>query len=130
MRPTCALLLTALAGVACHTVKPVTLDELNAIRPERAWLTQSDQSVVIISDPQVVGDTVVGYINGAYEELPSTLVKQIQVERPATSRTVLLVSAIAVGFGGMAYALTGGGPEGGKDPSYCEEHEEDPACMM
>ncbi len=74
MRPTwtCALLLTALAGVACHTVKPVTLDELNAIRPERAWLTQSDQSVVIISDPQVVGDTVVGYINGAYEELPAT----------------------------------------------------------
>ena len=85
--------------------------------------------IVLVRGPQVIGDTLVGYINGVYEEMPSAHLKQVLVEAPATTRTVLLVSAITVGLGGMIYALLGtssGDKYVGSD--YCEEHPEDPAC--
>jgi hypothetical protein len=132
MRPIigCALLLAALSSAACRTRKPVTVDQLKALKPDRVWVTEHDQSVTLVSGPQLVGDTLVGYVNGAYEEMPTAQFKQFVVERPATTRTVLLVTVIAAGLGGMAYTLAGGG-EGNKfTPDYCEEHGEDPGCMM
>jgi FlaG/FlaF family flagellin (archaellin) len=125
----CTLLLAALSSTACHTKKSVTMDQLHALQPERAWVTGADQSVVLIRGPQVIGDTLAGYINGVYEEMPATHLKQVMVEAPATTRTVLLVGAITVGLGGMIYALLGtssGEKYVGSD--YCEEHPEDPAC--
>ena len=132
MRSTVAatlLVAAALATAACHTMKPVSMAELSALKPERAWATETDQTVVVVEGPQVVGDTLVGYVNGVYEEMPATRFKEVMVEKPATQKTALLVGALTVGFGGMVYALTGSGKSGGVDHSYCEEHEEDPACM-
>src|SRR5882672_3104212 len=102
-----SLLLAALAGVACKTMKPITLAELNALKPPRAWVTANDQSVVLVSGPQVVGDTLVGYVNGAYEEMPSAQLKQVVVQKPANTRTAVLAVGIAVGIGGFVYAITG-----------------------
>ena len=131
MRPlvVCILLVAALSVPSCKTMKPVTLDELRTMKPDQVWVTQSDQTVVLVSTPQVVGDTLVGYINGTYEELPAARVKQVTMLRAATTRTAALVAAVAVGFGGMVYALIGGkGDTRVCDPSYCEEHGEDPCC--
>lgn len=125
----CTLLFAALLSAACHTKRPVTMAELNALKPERAWVTETNQTVLIVDGPQVVGDTLVGYVNGVYEEMPATQFKELVVEKNATGKTVLLVGAITVGFGGMVYALLGSGHSDAVDPSYCEEHEEDPACM-
>lgn len=125
----CALLLGAFSSAACKTMKPVTLDQLNVMKPDRAWVTEGDESVVLVEGPQLVGDTLVGYVNGKYEEIPTAQFKQVVVKKAATTRTVLLVSAIAVGFGGMAYAMTGGGGSNKYTPDYCEEHGEDPGCM-
>ncbi len=88
------------------------MDELKAIQPKQAWVTESDQSVVIVSGPQVVGDTLVGYVKGVYEEMPSAQLKEVRVEKPATTKTALLVGAITVGFAGMVYALAGSGRAG------------------
>ena len=132
MRSTVAatlLIAAALATAACHTLKPVSMAELNALKPERAWATEANQTVVVVEGPQVVGDTLMGYVNGVYEEMPATRFKEVMVQQPATTKTVLLVGAIAAGFGGMVYALLGSGRSNVKDPSYCEEHEEDPDCM-
>ena len=126
----CALLLAALSSAACHSLKPIALDQLNVLKPDRAWVTEADQTVVLVSGPQVVGDTLVGYVNGRYEEMPAAQFKQVVVQRPATSKTVLLVVVVAAGFGGMAFALTGGGATNKFTPDYCEEHGEDPGCMM
>jgi hypothetical protein len=131
MRPIlgCALLLAALSSVACHTMKPIPLDQVNALKPEQAWVTEADQTVILVTTPQVVGDTLVGYVNGVYEEMPAARLKQVVVSRPATTRTVLLVSALAVGFGGFAYAVAGavgGNKYIGAD--FCDETPEDPAC--
>jgi hypothetical protein len=111
-------------------MKPVPLAQLNAMKPDRAWVTEGDHSVILVSKPQVVGDTLVGYVNGKYEEMPTSTFQQVVVQRPATSRTVLLVAVIAAGFGGMALALTGGGATNKFTPDYCEEHSEDPGCQM
>jgi hypothetical protein len=124
------LLLVALLSPACKTMKPVSLDELRVIKPEQVWITENDQTVVLVSNPQVMGDTLVGYVNGKYEEIPSSQFKQVVTERVATGKTAVLVAVIAAGFGGMVYALIGGkGDTHVCDPSYCEEHGEDPCCV-
>ncbi len=87
----CALLLATLSSAACTTKKTVTMDELNAMKPLKAWVTEKDQTVVLVSGPQVVGDTLVGYINGVYEEMPAAQLTQLMVETPAKTRTYLLV---------------------------------------
>ena len=131
MRPilVCALLLAAVASAGCHTRKSIALDQVNALKPEQAWVTETDQSVILVTTPQVVGDTLVGYVNGVYEEMPAARLKDVVVSRPATTRTVLLVSAIAIGFGGFAYAVAGavgGNKYIGAD--FSDETPEDPAC--
>ena len=124
-----AVLLAVLSSAACHTIKPVSMDELKAIQPKQAWVTESDQSVVIVSGPQVVGDTLVGYVKGVYEEMPSAQLKEVRVEKPATTKTVLLVSAITVGFAGMVFALTGSGSEGKGQSDTCDKHPDYPECV-
>jgi len=97
--------------------------------PLKAWITEKDQTVVMVAGPQVVGDTLVGYINGVYEEMPAAQLQQVMVETPAKTRTYLLVGGITVALGGMVYALIGGAGDtkyGG--PDYCDEHPEDPIC--
>jgi hypothetical protein len=125
----CAVLVAALSSAACHTIKPVSMDELNAMKPKQAWITETDQSVVVITGPQVVGDTLVGYIKGVYEEVPVSQFKGVSVEKNATSKTVLLVSAITVGFGGMVYALMGSGAQGKNQSDTCDKHPDYPECV-
>src|SRR2546426_3977986 len=135
MRPAmgCALILAALSGVACHTMKPVTLDQVVALKPDRVWVTEADRSVVLVAGPiNVMGDTLVGYVRGKYEEMPTGSLKHLAVQSPAKARTVLLVTAMAVTFGGFAYAIAGGGS--GKIPNSgagdCDKHPDDPGCMI
>ena len=124
----CTMLLAALASAACHTMSPVTLAQLSAMKPDRAWLKASD-SVMVMQGPQVVGDTLVGYVNGVYEEIPTSQVGQMIVQVPAKTRTILLAVGITVGIGGFAYAITGAtGGDKYKGSDYCEEHPEDPDC--
>ena len=105
-----ALLLAALGSAACKTMKAVELNQLVALKPDRVWVTEADQSVVVVDGPiNVMGDTLVGYVGGKYEEMPMTAPHKLVVQRPATTKTALLIGAIAVGFGGFAYAITGAG---------------------
>ena len=132
MRPIlgCALLVAALASAACKTMKPVTMDQLNAIKPDRAWVTESDQSVVLMSGPQVVGDTLVGYVGGQYQELPSAGLKQVVIQRPAPARTALLALGVAAGLGGFVVAIAGGGQAALPNASAgdCDKHPDQVGC--
>ena len=103
MRPTItsALLLTALASAACHTMKPVTVDQINTLKPARAWVTAGDQSAVVVLRPEVVGDSLVGWVNGRYERFPSAGLKQVIVRTSAPARTALLSAGIAAGVGAL-----------------------------
>jgi hypothetical protein len=90
-----ALLLVALASAACKTMKSVTLDQLNILGPDSVWVTESDQSVVVIYDPKVVGDTLVGYIGKRHEKVPSAGFKQLRVQTSAP-RSADCSSVVAV----------------------------------
>jgi hypothetical protein len=136
MRPIvgCALLLAVLSSAACRSMKSVSLEQLNALAPDRAWVTQSDQSVVLMYEPKVVGDTLVGYIGRKRERLPSAGFEQLRVQTSAHTRTALLVVGSTAGFIGFLVVIAGSGqsqalttvPSGA--PGDCEKHPDGPGC--
>ena len=103
------LMATALSGAACYTMRPVTLEQLRAARPGAVWITREDQSVVVVETPRMFGDTLVGYVNGEFEELPATDLKQMRVRRMAGGKTTGLVAASAAGAFTFVYLVTGKG---------------------
>ena len=124
MRPAmgCALILATLSSTtACKTMRPVTLEYLRSAQPSRVWVTRADQSVVIVSGPQVLGDTLVGYVGQTFEEIPAAAVKQVKVRMSAPGKTVALVAGSVIGFAAFAYVLAGTG--GGNMPNYCDAPE-------
>jgi len=125
----CTLVVTALSSVACHTMAPATLDQLGTMKPSRAWVTLGDKSVVEISGPQIMGDTLVGYVNGVYQELPAATVKSVTVQKTSTGKTVALVVASTVAFGGFAYLITSAASnQDDKGPTVeCQENPD--RCM-
>jgi len=93
MRPIVMLIATMLSSAACHTMRPVTLDELGALRPASVLVTRGDQSVVVVSGPRTFGDTLVGYVDGEFEEMPAADLKQIRMKQRARGKTAALLAA-------------------------------------
>jgi hypothetical protein len=89
-------------------MRSVNLEQLTALKPDRAWVTGADQSIIVVSSPQVVGDTLVGYVNGKYEHLPSAGLTHVTVQASAPTRTALLAMGVAAMLGGVAIAVTAG----------------------
>jgi hypothetical protein len=102
------LIATTLPSAACHTMRPVALEELGAIRPTRVWVTRADQSVVVVEGPRVLESGLVGFVNGSYEEMPADDVKRVLMRRSAGGRTAALVAAGAVGLTTAAFLMAGG----------------------
>ncbi len=123
----CMLTLALLASPACYRTKAVTVADAPA--DTRAWLTLSDQSVVLLYGPQIYGKRLVGYVDGKYEEYLIADVKAVHVRHVDGTRTAVLVAAGAVGFVGFAYALTGAAKS--SPPDYCDapEHVDEPICQ-
>jgi hypothetical protein len=127
------LLVAALASAACRTMRPVSLAEVNLVKPDRVWVTNANHSVVVVFDPQVVGDTLAGYVNNKYTHLPSAGLKQVAVRGPAPTRTVLLVVGVAAGLSGIFAVVSGSTPTQiltatSGAPGDCEKHPEEPVC--
>jgi len=99
------------ALAACHTFGPVASprEYVAARQPHKVWVTGTDGSVTMVEGPRVEGDTLVGFVNGAYKELPLSDVKQVAARQPARGRTravIIAGSVVAVGF--MLFVATGG----------------------
>ena len=112
MRPImrCALLLAAVASAACKTMRNVALDQVNFLQPESALVTGSDQSIVLMWEPKVVRDTLVGYVGRHREKVPSARVNNVRVQTSAPVRTALLVAGLTVGVTGFLVLVAGSGP--------------------
>jgi hypothetical protein len=76
----------------------VTLDQMSVLGPERIWVTEQDQSVVLMYEPKIVRDTLTGYIDRHREKVPSARVKEVRVQSAAPTRTALLVGGLTVGM--------------------------------
>ena len=129
----CAPLLAALAGAACSTMKPRTLQQIPELAPECIWVTQSDQSVVLLYEPRVVRDTLVGYVGSQRTKFPTAEIQELRVREPAHTRTMLLAAGLVVAFGGVLYAVSGDGPAQIQMPARggsgdCMDHPEQSGC--
>lgn len=111
MRPTMIgwLLAMTLVSGGCHARKPVTFDELSGLRPVKVWATRGDQSVVLVTGPQVFDNKLVGFVDGKYREMPAADLKQLIMQIPARGRTTALVVAGALGVAAIAVLLTSSG---------------------
>jgi hypothetical protein len=119
----------ALASSACHTMRPMTLDELGSVRPARVWVTRGDRSVLVVSGPQMLRGDLVGFVDGRFSQVPADDVKQMLVRRPARARTAVLIAAGAIGLAAFTVMMSGKGDV--YDPRQqvdCEELPDHPLC--
>jgi hypothetical protein len=119
----CALIMTMLSSSACHTMKPVALDQLAGIQPTRVWVKRDHQSVVLVSNPKVFGDTLVGFINRKYAVMPRASLGQLLVKTSAPTRTAVLIAAGALVLGGVAFRVGGSGGPTAPTQSKCDIQE-------
>jgi hypothetical protein len=108
---------------------PLTWEEVATIRPSRVWVTTEDQAVVEVSGPQMFGDTLVGYVGGDFQELPTSDIKQVVVKRAAKGKTMALVAASIAGGAAIAVVISGAGARP-KFEVNCDDYDpgEHPDC--
>jgi hypothetical protein len=122
------LTLTILSSPGCYKTKLVGIDQ--ALASRRAWLTLSDQSVVLVYGPKIYGNKLVGFVEGKYQEFPTADLKEARVREPDGARTAALVAASVLAVGGFTYALLPKGSSYALPPDYCDapEHADEPMC--
>lgn len=93
-----AVLLVAQA--ACTRVQPVPapVSFITVTEPQKIWITRTDQSVVEIGAPRVVGDTLFGFRGTSFEEIPLHTISEVRARQSAPARTV----SLALAFGAVA----------------------------
>jgi hypothetical protein len=122
-----------LCCTACTTMKPRTLQQIPELAPECIWVTQSDQSVILLYEPRVVRDTLVGYVGTQRTKLPPAGIQHLHVRESAEGRTMLLATGIVLAFAGVLYAVSGEGSSRAQAPlpggsGDCLDHPEQPGC--
>ena len=115
--------LVLLAIVSCTTLKPVADANtyLSASRPSQVWV-RTDNRTLLLEGPRLLGDTLVGFVDGEYREFLPGEVRGVHVRRPASGRTALLVSGMVVIGATLLAMLASTGPAtplptGEDDPS-------------
>ena len=96
---------------ACTTFGSVAAPEqfITAARPKQVWVTRGDSSVVVVQAPRLRGDTLVGFVDGQYQEMMLSDARLVQARHRAPRRTVLAITAGVVGVALVAYFIAGPG---------------------
>lgn len=119
------------SAVACHRYMLVArpLDFIATQKPAQVLVTRTDGTTYSITGPQVFGDTVVGYVNGQYQQINFNTPGQVRVRSAARAQTALLIGMGVVGLAGIVYLVTGSFGSGRSDGMMaCDD---DPyGCMM
>lgn len=107
---------------ACSTMQPVAQPQefLRTRQPSVVWLSQeSRQSMISVDAPRLIGDSIVGFVEGEYVEIHIASVKGMQARQYSRSRT----TAFVLGIVGVAavMALTVGGGLGANHDKVDEE---------
>lgn len=122
-------LLVSAAVTACYTMVPMSLEDVAAEKPYRVWVTHEDNSVLEVNGPQIFNDTLVGYIRGAFTEVPAKQITLVTIKRSAKGKTMGLVAAGIV-TGGLVGVLISGLGSSGRDPGVdCNDVPDDPRCQ-
>lgn len=130
VRYAAAVVAAVIAAAGCHSMTRLTMDEVASLRPNRLYVTNADNgSVLEINGPQVYNDTLVGYVNGQFTEMPAADVRKMAVKRPARAKTIALFAAGTVGAAVIGYWISGVGDRNPRDDIDCDYDETaDPRC--
>jgi hypothetical protein len=134
------LLLAGLAAGlgACTTVKPIEPAQyFQKNYPPVVWVTQNDNAVVAVADPQLVLDTLFGTVSGTKQHVAIALgdVRAVRAKARDGMRTGLLVSSVGVGAVSAMYFLLLSKSGSGKSGPDCfgdevrKHPEEHPECQ-
>lgn len=99
---------------ACTTVRhvePAAL--LTDAGPARVWVTQTDNTVVPVFDPEIRRDTLRGKLNGERVKIPVSRIVSIEAKVPDHRKTALLAVVLGVAAVSTVYAAAvsqAGGP--------------------
>jgi hypothetical protein len=123
-----AIIVVALASAACHTMVPLTFDEVGATRPGTVYLTRGDATMLELTGPQVFGDTIVGYdMGGNFYELDRKEISRVTVRQSAKGKTMALVAAGIAGAAAIGVLISGIGED--SPPYDCNDTPEIPPCQ-
>jgi hypothetical protein len=129
LKPSLYLRLALVLGFGgCHSPQDLGYPGhyINANAPMRVWVTQPNDSVIIVNGPKMSGDTLAGFVSGRYRELAPSQVKFVKAMLPDHVRTALVVSAAALTVGGVFLAITNA-PQHGSTTCY-DEHNDVVPC--
>jgi hypothetical protein len=79
------------ASAACHTIHTVDAADMQRSRPpQRVWVTLPDSSTLLVQQPEVSGDTLVGMVYGEPARVSLNDAVSIRTKQAAPARTVAL----------------------------------------
>src|SRR5579872_4992321 len=110
LRAACSLAILAMFSLtACYSTAGVgyPAEFIDAHRPSRIWVTEMNDSVLSVDNPQMHADTVAGYVVGGYREIPMADVKFVRARELNAGRTAVLAGAAALAIAGGIVSLTG-----------------------
>jgi hypothetical protein len=103
-----------LALAACKTTATVgyPAEYVSVHGPEKVTVTQPDKSTVDLYNPQIHGDTLVGFVgkSGQYMEIPLTSVQLMRAQEVSLGRTMLLAGALSIGAALLVSQTQGSAP--------------------
>jgi hypothetical protein len=104
-----ALLLTM---TACTSMQPVAQPrEFMATRqPAVVWVSKAaEPNMFALDAPKLIGDSIVGFIEGEYTEIPIPQIRAMQARQYSRGRTVAFALGTAVVAVGAFLLIKGGG---------------------
>jgi len=98
MRTTTLACWLLFASAVCHTAVPLAspAEDLSRLKPRTLLLTDSDRSVVRMTDARLTGDTLGGTVHGQFTAIPLSRLTEVKAVVGAPAKTRIL----AVGVGG------------------------------
>jgi hypothetical protein len=88
------LVLVAATMPACHTIHTVGVADMQRSRPpQRVWVTLPDHSTLLVQQPEMSGDTLVGMVYGEPARVSLTEALSIRTREAAPARTAVLALA-------------------------------------
>ena len=97
-----ASVLVGAVVAGCTMSRVLQRSELRDQPLPRVWVTRADHSKVIMTSPQVVGDTLVGTVNGARQGFLLFETPEVSTREFSKGRTALVVVS-TLGLGTLAY---------------------------
>jgi hypothetical protein len=104
-----ALFVVALAACTTTTTIGYPAEYVSMKGPGHVSVTESDKSVVEIFNPQIRGDTLVGFLGktGSYVELPLSDVTLMRAHEVSLGRTMILAGVTTIGAAVLLTQVTG-----------------------